>query len=69
MQCITTFLSLTRGTSRKGQAAFREAFSRVSELRSFLPRGTPPLALTVTDDEDMRKRLAKFIGFPRDHLI
>jgi hypothetical protein len=41
----------------------------VSELRSFLPRGTPPLALTVTDDEDMRKRLAKFIGFPRDHLI
>jgi ATP-dependent DNA helicase RecQ len=68
MQCITTFLSFTRGTSRKGQAAFREAFSRVSELRFFLPRGTPALALTATADEDMRKRLAKFIGFPRDHF-
>ncbi|CAB4006118.1 ATP-dependent DNA helicase -like [Paramuricea clavata] len=58
----------TRGTSRKGQAAFREAFSRVSELRSFLPGGTPALALTATAGEDMRKRLAKFIGFPGEHF-
>ena len=54
--------------SKKGQAAFREAFGRVSELRSHLPAGTPALALTATASKDMRTRLAKFCGIPRNHF-
>lgn len=60
--------NFSRGTSKKGQVAFREAFGRVSELRSFLPTGTPVLDLTATASKEMRTRLAKFIGISRNHF-
>jgi hypothetical protein len=66
LQIIMGKFNFPRGTSKKGQAAFREAFGRVAELRSFLRGGTPILALTATASKEMRKRLAKFIGISRN---
>ena len=47
---------------KKGKAAFREAFSRISELRSLLKSCTPVLGLTATADREMRDRLMKYLG-------
>ena len=46
-----------RGIGKKGKAAFREAFSRISELRSLLKSCTPVLGLTATANREMRDPL------------
>ncbi len=58
-------LSVFRGRGKKGKAAFRQAFGKVKDLRSFVGN-TAMLALTATADKSMRKRLCKLLGF-RDH--
>ena len=58
---LTLFFFL-RGIGKKGKAAFREAFGRVSELRSCLKSGTPVLGLTATANKKMRERLIKYLG-------
>ncbi|CAB3979298.1 ATP-dependent DNA helicase Q1 [Paramuricea clavata] len=45
----------------KGQAAFHEAFGKVSELRSIIEDGTPVLGLTATANPEMRGRLMKYL--------
>ncbi|XP_068720435.1 ATP-dependent DNA helicase RecQ-like [Montipora capricornis] len=52
----------TWGSGKKGKAAFREAFGRVSELRSCLKSGTPVLGLTATANKELRDRLIKCLG-------
>ena len=39
------------------------------ELRSFLPSGTPVLGLTATANKEMRARLVKFLGMPKDREV
>ena len=51
-----------RGIGKKGKAAFREAFGRLSELRSFLKSCTPVLGLTATANKDMRDHLLRYLG-------
>lgn len=51
-----------RGIGKKGKAAFHEAFSRISELRSLLKSCTPVLGLTATANREMRDRLMKYLG-------
>ena len=59
-----------RGIGKKGKAAFREPFRRLSDLRSFLPSGTPVLALTATAKKEMRNRLTKYLGMGRiNHIV
>lgn len=56
------YLLTFRGTGKKGRHAFREAFGRVAELRSHLPKATPIIGLTATANKEMRQRLVKFLG-------
>ena len=59
-----------RGIGKKEKAAFREAFGRLSELRSFLATCIPVLALTAIANKEMRNRLAKYLGMKRiKHIV
>ena len=61
--------SYQRGLGKKGKAAFREAFGRVSELRSCLETDMPLLGLTATANKEMQERLTKCLGLKRSDLI
>ena len=56
------FFSSLGKLEKKGKAAFREAFSRISELRSLLKSCTPVLGLTATANREMRDPLMKYLG-------
>ena len=59
-----------RGIGKKGKAAFREDFRRLSDLRSFLASVTPVLALTATAKKEMHNHLAKYLGMGRiNHIV
>lgn len=47
------------GHGEKGKPAFREAFARLSELRSLVKANTPILALTASADLQSRGRIKK----------
>lgn len=63
-----TFLKFTRGIGKKGKKAFREAFGRLNEMRSFLGQ-VPVLCLTATADKGMRKRLVNYLALQRPHKV
>ncbi|XP_068671267.1 ATP-dependent helicase wrn-1-like [Montipora foliosa] len=48
--------------AKKGKLLNREAFGRVSELKSCLNGGTPVLGLTATTNKELRDRLIKCLG-------
>ncbi|KAK7939597.1 hypothetical protein WMY93_002923 [Mugilogobius chulae] len=50
-----------RGEGTKGQPAFRESFSKLGELRSIVPEGTPVLALTASAETKHRDRVTKLL--------
>ena len=62
------FVLACRGTGEKGKAAFRQAFGRLKDLRSFLGN-KPTLALTATADKAMRQRLCKLLVFKKHSEI
>ena len=66
---IKLFYSTCRGTGKKGKCAFREAFGRVSELRSYVPEGTPLLGLTATACKEMRQQLQKYLSMHKEETI
>ena len=66
---IKQFLLSFRGTGNKCRGAFREAFGRVGELRSYIPEGTPVLGLTATASKRMRQKLVKFLGMQKGETI
>ncbi|XP_028441999.1 putative ATP-dependent DNA helicase Q1 [Perca flavescens] len=49
------------GEGAKGEAAFRESFARLGELRSIAKDGTPVLALTASADTKNRRRVTKLL--------
>ncbi|XP_077061923.1 putative ATP-dependent DNA helicase Q1 [Siphateles boraxobius] len=49
------------GEGAKGEAAFRESFARLGELRSLAKEGTPVLALTASADTKNRRRVTKLL--------
>ncbi|XP_019624894.1 PREDICTED: ATP-dependent DNA helicase Q-like SIM isoform X1 [Branchiostoma belcheri] len=59
------------GQGKKGKPAFREAFSRLGELRSLVKEGTPILALTASADIPSRERVISLLnmqGAQRIHV-
>ncbi|XP_068671112.1 ATP-dependent DNA helicase RecQ-like [Montipora foliosa] len=56
------------GIGKKGKKAFREAFGRLNEMRSFLGE-VPVLCITATADIGMRRRLINYLSMPNPHKV
>ena len=63
------FFSSLGKLEKKGKAAFREAFSRISELRSLLKSCTPVLGLTGTANREMHDGLMHEVPWHEEWTI
>ena len=54
--------------SKEEKAVFREAFSRLGELRSLLRPKVPTLILTATAGQKVRKKVLKMVHLKKDQV-
>ncbi|XP_066285714.1 putative ATP-dependent DNA helicase Q1 [Branchiostoma lanceolatum] len=57
------------GNGSKGKPAFREAFSRLGELRSLVKEGTPILALTASAELQSVQRVKMMLNMDEAHVV